>query len=183
MSRPKGFKMSEKQKKNICNALKGRKFTKKWKNNLSKAQYKYYLTHKSSNIGRIRSEATRKKISLAQIGKKLSLKQRKKISNSLKGIKTWNWTGIKQSLRTDIRHSFEYKLWRSDVFQRDNWTCQTCHNRGSSIEAHHIKSFAKIIKENSIKTFKQAIKCEELWTIDNGVTLCLDCHNLTKRKP
>ena len=60
----------------------------------------------------------------------------------------------------------EYKQWRSDVFQRDNWTCQTCKTRGIYLEAHHIKSWAKFP--------------ELRYEVSNGITLCLPCHHLLR---
>ena len=60
----------------------------------------------------------------------------------------------------------EYKQWRSGVFKRDNWTCQTCRARGGYLEAHHIKSW---------KDYP-----ELRYDVANGVTLCLPCHKLTR---
>ena len=71
------------------------------------------------------------------------------------------------------------KQWKSKVFERDKWTCQTCGARGCYVTAHHIKSFSKIIKENNISNILEAKKCDELWDIANGVTLCEECHKLT----
>jgi len=97
--------------------------------------------------------------------------------------KHWNWKGGITPLRDVIRHLFEYRQWRSDVFTRDNFTCQYCGVRGCYLEAdHHIKSFAQIIEENNINTIEKAINCEELWNLNNGRTLCKDCHNLTKTR-
>jgi len=92
-----------------------------------------------------------------------------------------NWNGGISPLRSQLYSIEEYKQWRSDVFKRDNWTCQTCGVRGVYLEAHHIKELNKIIKENNIKTKEEALNCSELWDINNGVTLCQECHNLTKR--
>jgi Rps23 Pro-64 3,4-dihydroxylase Tpa1-like proline 4-hydroxylase len=189
----KGFKLSEEHKIKIIESRKkfylthnypnkGKKLSRQHRKALSKAQYKFYATHKSSNIGRVRSQETRDKISLVQKGKKLSNKTKQKISKALRGENAPSWMGGITKLKTLIRHTFKYRQWRSRVFQRDNWTCQTCHKRGCYLEAHHIKAFAKIIKDNNIKTIEAAIACQELWAIDNGVTLCKDCHNLTKRK-
>ena len=97
----------------------------------------------------------------------------------------FNWKGGITSLKQKIYHCQNYILWRSKVFQRDNWTCQTCQKRSKIgekvfLEAHHKKESYKIIYENNIKTIEEALNCKELWDIDNGVTLCEDCHNLTK---
>ena len=67
----------------------------------------------------------------------------------------------------------EYKVWRSAVFSRDNWTCQTCGARSANgepvyLEAHHIKGWAKYP--------------EFRYEIDNGVCLCRECHYLTRKK-
>jgi hypothetical protein len=76
-----------------------------------------------------------------------------------------NWKGgIK--IDNDRRKSFEGVQWRSDVFQRDNWICQTCGVRGGVVlQAHHKKSWAEYP--------------EFRYDVDNGVTLCISCHKLT----
>jgi len=91
------------------------------------------------------------------------------------------WKGGINPLRGQVRSSFKYRQWRSDVFTRDNFTCQTCGKRGGDLEAHHLREFAIIIFENKIKTLDQALTCEELWNINNGQTLCVECHDLTKK--
>jgi hypothetical protein len=95
--------------------------------------------------------------------------------------KHYNWKGGIAKFDRLVRQIYEYKQWRSDVFQRDNWTCQTCGERGY-LEAHHIKEFHKILKENNIISLEEARKCNELWDLNNGVSLCIKCHNLTKKR-
>ena len=48
--------------------------------------------------------------------------------------------------------------------------------------AHHIKTRSSIVKKFNIKTIKQALKCSELWDINNGITLCKKCHSKTFKK-
>lgn len=79
-----------------------------------------------------------------------------------KGKSHPNWKG---GVSRDKHGNNESKIWRSKVFERDNWTCQTCGDRGCYLEAHHIKSWAKYP--------------ELRYVLDNGVTLCLPCHKLT----
>ena len=38
---------------------------------------------------------------------------------------------------------------------------------------------ALIIRENNINTAEGALACKELWDINNGITLCLECHKQT----
>jgi len=66
--------------------------------------------------------------------------------------------------------------WRSDVYHRDNFTCQRCGVRGGVLHAHHLKYFQIIINQYGIKTIEQARDCAELWNINNGQTLCKSCH-------
>ena len=69
----------------------------------------------------------------------------------------------------EIRSSLETKLWRSAVFQRDNFACVMCGNKKSgTLRAHHYKSF---------KDYP-----ELRFAIDNGVTVCVKCHELIHSK-
>lgn len=72
----------------------------------------------------------------------------------------------KHALERRIRYSKKSENWRSEVFKRDNYTCQTCLVRGGYLEAHHIKPFAYFP--------------ELRFDTTNGVTLCRKCHDKTK---
>ena len=97
-----------------------------------------------------------------------------------KGKKHPNWKGGITSLTRLVRRSFQYRQWRSDIFTRDDFTCQICGERGGKIVADHIKAFNLIWEENNIKTFEESLNCEELWNINNGRTLCKNCHGKTE---
>jgi len=107
-------------------------------------------------LGKHLSVETKKKLSISHIGKN-------------KGKKHWNWQGGKTPRFHHSTSSPQYKKWRSDVFTRDNWTCQTCGIKGCEtggyLVAHHIKSWAKYP--------------ELRFDVNNGITLCLECHKLT----
>lgn len=98
-------------------------------------------------------------------GKKHSLESRKKKSLAQLGEKGSNWQGGKTPINRLIRRRSEYKLWRESVFERDNYTCQICGKRGGYLNADHIKPFA----------FFPELR----FAIDNGRTLCLECHRKT----
>jgi len=95
---------------------------------------------------------------------------RKKLSISHRGLKYPSRTGEKSHLwRGGItpenekqRRSSEYNNWRLCVFERDEYTCQDCHKIGGNIHAHHIEKFSDRI--------------DLRFDIQNGVTLCTDCH-------
>lgn len=108
------------------------------------------------------------------------------ISRNLRGNKRYNWKGNK-SEKAEIRTSFKYKCWRSEIFKRDNFTCQKCGNKGGILEAHHIMPFCKLI--DNVKTLYPdinlvvaALGYSPLWDINNGITLCRECHRKIGRK-
>ena len=90
----------------------------------------------------------------------MNLKEKQYLSNYWKekvkkGLHHLYKGGI-TSLMIQIRGCFQYRLWRSDVYQKDNFTCQKCGVRSGNgkhvyLEAHHLKEFSKIIEENNIK--------------------------------
>lgn len=114
-------------------------------------------------------------------GKILSNYNNKKCNScsGLSGEQSHSWKGGVSKIDKLCRRMKEYAQWRSDVFERDNWTCQTCGFRGGYVTAHHLYGFSKILKEENIKNILEARKCGRLWDIINGVTLCEDCHSLT----
>lgn len=135
------------------------------------------------NKGLTYSENQKRIISEALIGRKLSVTHRKKLSEIHQGEKHWNWQGGITKLSERIRKTFQYRQWRSDVFTRDDFTCQKCDRRGLVINAHHnMMSFALILTLNDITTLEQAEKCEELWNINNGITLCENCHGVNTKE-
>ena len=141
-----------------------------------------------SNKGKCPSEETRIKMrnsynpELHKNRKKGITAWNKGLAGYLSGSKHYNWKGGITKIGLLIRGCFKYRQWRSDIFTRDNFTCQWCGKRGGILEVHHIKSFSSIVKENRIKTLADAESCEELWNINNGITLCHECHSKTKYK-
>lgn len=164
-----------------------------WK---GKKRLPFTLEHKrkisESHIGIGHTESTKQKIAEFTRLQWSNDDYRKKMSEirsgcvpwnkGLKNIKTskenhWNWKGGISPLNTRIRTSFEYRQWRSDVFTRDDFTCQECDRRGGMLHAHHhITSFSDILILNDITTLEQALDCAELWNINNGITYCKNCH-------
>lgn len=78
-----------------------------------------------------------------------------------------SWKGgiSKINERERSKYSQELRKWRRSILIRDNFSCCMCHQIGGKLFAHHIKRFIDRI---------------ELRTdINNGITLCEDCHNCT----
>jgi len=167
------------------------------KDKISKANKSKLLGRNHPNYGKHRSKETKLKIGEAHKGKgekfikycevcgkkfyvvKSRFKKRRFCSKICRGkIKEEqsNWKGGITPLRHSIRTNFKSRQWRSDVFTRDNFTCQECGQVGGKLNAHHIKSFSSIIQKYEITTLEEALQCEELWNINNGITLCKKCH-------
>lgn len=146
---------------------------------------KSHMGHVPWNKGIPISEEQKRKLIQAnkgntyRLGAKLSEETKGKISEALKGrygSDNPNWKGGITSLRHLIRTNFRYRQWRDDIFTRDNFTCQECGQIGGRLRAHHIKSFSSILQYYEITTLEEALECEELWSINNGITLCKKCH-------
>lgn len=107
----------------------------------------------------------------SQTGKKLSIEHRRKLGEANKGEKSHLWKGGVTELYHITRNCFEYRQWRTLVFQRDNYTCLECgDNKGGNLEADHIIPFIVLLKNEDWET---------MFNIENGRTLCKDCHMQT----
>lgn len=136
-----------------------------------------FCSRKCSKTGIKESEETKRKIGLKSIGRKatlgkhwkLSEESKRKMSEAKKGEKSYLWKGgISKTYLYKHITDFKYKLWRSKVYARDNWTCQTCGKRGCYLEAHHIKGWTNYPQLR--------------YEVKNGVALCKNCHILTRKK-
>lgn len=114
------------------------------------------------------------------LGKKRSKETIEKMSKGRRGKKTGKennmWNGGITNFRKSLRNIPEYKMWRMKVFERDDYACQKCGERGGELQADHISPFAYILDKYNIKNYNQAISCKELWDIKNGRALCKKCH-------
>ncbi len=112
-----------------------------------------------------------------QRGRKFSPETRKRLSESHKGnLSYWkgkkrpdmqgekhpNWNGNPKYPDKKIRTSWQYKEWRRHVYQRDDYTCQACGQRGGKLQADHELPFA--------------LYPDLRFEILNGRTLCVPCH-------
>lgn len=164
----KGHRIDEKTRKKISLSLKGKTIPKNVRKKIS-----------DSLKGRkLHTEEFKESLRQRMIGNQFAKSNGGGGYNGKSGKDHWNWKGGISKIDKRCRRMPEYLIWRSRVFQRDKWTCMTCGALGY-VTAHHKESFSRIIKENRIRNIEEARKCQELWDIRNGVTLCEFCHSLT----
>ena len=85
------------------------------------------------------------------------------MSENIGGENHWHWQGGITEVKSRDNLYPGYKEWRTSVYRRDNYTCQTCgENKSGSLQAHHIKD--------------RANHPDLIVDIDNGITLCKKCH-------
>ena len=100
-----------------------------------------------------------------------------KISKATRGENGNNWKGGISSLILLVRSNYKNRQWRSDVYTRDNFICQECgDSKDGKLFAHHIQSLSFLLQKYEITTLEGAMGCEELWNINNGISLCEECH-------
>lgn len=95
----------------------------------------------------------------------------KKICVVNKGEIHWNWKGGITPENEKFRASSEYKKWRMSVLKRDNYTCHECGgSNGGNLNVHHILPY---------RDYRDP---EYSLDVDNGITLCEECHDKVSGK-
>jgi hypothetical protein len=93
------------------------------------------------------------------------------IKTGVSGEKHWNYKGGTSSEYFKEAMSPEYKLWRKQVLERDNYTCQDCgatpEKNSHLIHAHHVKPYDEYP--------------ELKFVVSNGKTVCAKCHAKYRR--
>ena len=99
----------------------------------------------------------REKASKAKMGAKNGM-------YGVRGDKHPKWNDSITDEERIIRRLYpEYEQWRTNVYERDGYTCQTCgDDKGGNLVAHHLNGY-NWDKETRVD-------------INNGVTLCDTCH-------
>lgn len=174
------YKHSEETKRKISEALKGEKNPNFGKPCSEERKRK----SRETQIGIPKwTEEDKKRMSEQRRGNKyalgkhhkLSLETRKRQSECKKGEKSYLWKGGVSPKNRRIRLGIEFRLWRDEVFKRDNYTCQKYGIRGQKgfgkrviLHPHHIQNFADFP--------------ELRFEVSNGITLSKQAHEEFHKK-
>lgn len=89
--------------------------------------------------------------------------------NLPKGENAYQWDPNKTHEERVIKRNYpEYKVWKRAIKERDDFTCQCCEKRGGQLVSHHLDGYDH--------------HPEKRLDLDNGITLCRECHGLFHKK-
>jgi hypothetical protein len=124
------------------------------------------------HTGKQYSEITKQKHSVALAGIPRPIDVRERIGSAQRGEKGNNWKGGTTPLTFLIRSSGKYAAWRDSVFVRDDYRDHFSGIRGGTkLHAHHIVPLSVLISRHNIKNLDDALRCDALWDINNGITM------------
>lgn len=99
-----------------------------------------------------------------------------------------NWRGVGDV--GILLRQWKAANWRPLVFARDSYTCRLCGDaRGGNLNAHHVVHLSVLTRdarrawskpldtpEQRLEFFHHLVSLPEISSIDNGITVCTDCH-------
>lgn len=101
-------------------------------------------------------------------GKHHSLETKVRLSCHFRGISEEEFDDFTKPESIRQTKSGAFKTWRKLVFERDNYTCLLCEKRGGDLEPHHI--------------IPRRDDPGSIYKVENGATLCKECHKKTFKK-
>lgn len=161
------WRHTEESKRKMSESRKGRIISEEWRKNMSLAKQK-----QKERDGYINSPEARKKLSETLKGRKKTEQHRKNLS----GANSSFWRGGVSKDDKKLRERARYKEWRTAVFERDDYTCKHCGQRGGQLNADHKIPFALLPEEPNKNVYDGYFY---RYNIDIGQTLCVTCHKKT----
>lgn len=163
-----------------------------WLEDEIKALKKFYANYSISELMRIFPNRSRRSImtkanklglSKSEIGlkkahaEKMTINSKIKMSCSLRNIDIKDFKGFVSPINILIRQGKKYFEWRETIFKRDNFVCFKCKNtKPGCMNVHHIIPLSSLISSYSKKLDQNIINDDYFYDLNNGVTVCEDCH-------
>ena len=130
-----------------------------------------------SRVGMRPSEYTRKLLREFQLEKWQRPGFKDRMRQAHMGERCHWWKGGVTPVYFQIRGSTKYDDWRRAVFKRDDYRDWYSGLKGSgNLNAHHVIPLNVLIKKYRIKTLDDALRCDALWDVNNGVTMFNTTH-------
>jgi hypothetical protein len=170
------FRVGKPLPKEVCDkrsaSLKGRTIT--WGDKISASMTGKPNWRKGIPVSEIQKQKQREKM----VGIKHTPEHNALIrQNTPKGEDSPHWNGGHTTLYWKVRYCRQMYEWRDAVFKRDNYRDWYSGVKGNgNLNAHHIVSFASLMERYNIQTLDDALACNALWDVANGVTMIDTVH-------
>lgn len=174
-----GKPKSEEHKRKISESMKGHIVTEATRNKIAETRGDKYSGENHPLYGTHVSEESKEKMRESNIETWKNADIRKRISECNSGENNGGYIDGRfknYPLYIYIRSCSKMDDWRRSVFRRDGYTCQLTNTNGKPLEPHHIKPLSIIFREHNLTTLEDAIQCQELWDVSNGITLLKTIH-------
>ena len=126
-------------------------------------------------------------------GKKHSEESKRNMSDGHRRRMSESWDGNFSKFCAILR-TYLYDLWTRPILERDNFKCQEC-GAIRDLSVHHIKRFRGLIleifeahpsldltiTEHRWRLHDLCMKSSSILDLNNGTTLCIDCHRQEHR--
>lgn len=127
--------------------------------------------------GKYCSRACAASVNVVNLGERMNGRKHSEETRAKMRANAARYKGGVTPLIRHLRTTTRYKEWRTAVYERDGYDCQDCHEEKSGrLTVHHIIPLSVLISRYNIRTIEEAMRCEPLWDVSNGVTLCIECH-------
>jgi hypothetical protein len=81
---------------------------------------------------------------------------------------------VEKALHERIDGCEKNEFWKASVMARDNHRCRRCGSP-NRLMVLRIDMYEDILERNKLKTYEDVLNCPEVWSTNNGLTICSKC--------